>query len=204
MQQRYFLFLNLLLLISCSQKPSERLSLELIVDGKQIIQKSLDDKDANKIYSDYAKIINIIGNACKYSNFLNSNIRSSEVENFTTNNNTQEFEKSSKTKIKETQETSELKFSRIQPQQEIIDCESNNQCVILPATNKEQQPQYSLQLLETFAKNYSMKSNAKWISKSKMVSGNNTLEQLQEVDITLDGFFCTEKTISHQTINQSK
>jgi hypothetical protein len=50
MQQRYFLFLNLLLLISCSQEPSERLSLELIVDGKQVIKKSSADKDANQLY----------------------------------------------------------------------------------------------------------------------------------------------------------
>lgn len=201
MQQRYFLFLNLLLLISCSQEPSERLSLELIVDGKQIIKKSSDDKDAIKLHLDYLKIINIISNACKYSNFLNSNIRSSEVENFTTNNKPQELEKSSITKIKETQKTSELKFSRIQPQQEIIDCEINNQCAILPATDKAQQPQYSLQLLETFEKNYSMKSNAKWILKSKMATDNNILEQLQEVNITLDGFFCTEKTILNQKIS---
>jgi hypothetical protein len=204
MQQRYFLFLNFLLLISCSQEPSESLSLELIVDSKQIIKKSSDEKDANKMYLDYSKIINIIGNACKYSNFLNSNIISSEVENFTTNNKSQEIEKSSVIKIKEAQETSELKFSRIQLQQEIIDCESNIQCAILPATDKAQQPQYSLQLLETFGKNYSMKSNAKWILKSKTATDDNIFEQLQLVNITLDGFFCTEKTISNQKISQSK
>jgi hypothetical protein len=193
MQMRsVFLFLNLLLLVSCAQEPSERLFLELIIDGKQVIKKSAVDKDANELHLNYIELINIMDSACKYSYFLNSHISVTEVENFISRNKAQELEKPS---TKEIQKTSKLKFSTIRPNQEIISCEvADNECIILPATEKKQL-QYSLQLLEILEKNYSMKSNAKWILKSKIVSDNEILENLNEIDITLEDFSCKQKLI---------
>lgn len=183
--------LTVFLLSGCSRGPKEQLSVELVVDGRTVLEESEEGKKAEQLFNQHSELRNSFERACQFARFVGSRIShsTSPISKGT------EIGNAGKSKLRADsssvlEEYAEISLKTVPLDGQLVLCSSGGECVLQPA-GSQPQPQYGLDAKSFLQNRYGMRTEASYIWRSASQSaGGDVMESEDDVRIIGDRLSC--------------